>query len=158
MEEQIDVKTEEYFESNPWSVEDASVFLKYCCPECDYQIIDFQLFSDHALENHSKSSALFGESNNVDIVVKEEPIEFDDNANVYTDPKEETVDYSVSKTSQDLENSQKAAKKSLKSTIDVKRKKTIKKFYCNICAKSYSSYNSLNTHNFKYHKGNDSKY
>ena len=27
---------------NPWSVNDASVFLKYCCPECDYsdQLLD----------------------------------------------------------------------------------------------------------------------
>ena len=74
MEEHIDVKTEEYFESNPWSVEDASVFLKYCCPECDYQIIDFQLFSDHALENHAKSNALFGQSKDVgNGLVQEQP-------------------------------------------------------------------------------------
>ena len=53
--------TVEYdFEMNPWSVEDASAFLKYCCPECDYQILNLQMFSEHALENHSKSVALFG--------------------------------------------------------------------------------------------------
>ena len=47
------------FENNPWSVEDASVFLKYCCPECEYQILNYDMFSYHALENHIKSKALF---------------------------------------------------------------------------------------------------
>ena len=46
--------------NNPWAVGDASAFLKYCCPECDYQILNLQMFSEHALENHSKSVALFG--------------------------------------------------------------------------------------------------
>ena len=50
------------FENNPWFVEDASVFLKYCCPECDYQILNYDMFSYHALENHVKSKVLF-ESN-----------------------------------------------------------------------------------------------
>ena len=33
------VKLEEIDETeeNPWSVEDVSVFLNYCCPECDYK-------------------------------------------------------------------------------------------------------------------------
>ena len=47
------------FENNPWSVGDASVFLKYCCPECDYQILNYDMFSYHALENHTKSKVLF---------------------------------------------------------------------------------------------------
>ena len=47
------------FENNPWSVEDASDFLKYCCPECDYQILNFEMFSCHALQNHPKSKVLF---------------------------------------------------------------------------------------------------
>ena len=47
------------FENNPWSVGDASVFLKYCCPECDYQILNYDMFSYHALENHVKSKVLF---------------------------------------------------------------------------------------------------
>ena len=32
------VKVEDIFPNNPWSVGDASYFLKFCCPECDYQI------------------------------------------------------------------------------------------------------------------------
>ena len=47
------------FENNPWSVEDASAFLKYCCPECDCQILNLETFSRHALQNHSKSKVLF---------------------------------------------------------------------------------------------------
>jgi len=51
---------DEYQINNPWAVGDASAFLKYCCPECDYQILNLQMFSDHALENHTKAIALFG--------------------------------------------------------------------------------------------------
>ena len=28
---------EENTSDNPWEVSDATVFLKYCCPECDYK-------------------------------------------------------------------------------------------------------------------------
>ena len=49
--------------SNPWCVDNVSVFLKFCCPECDYQIPDIQMFFDHAAENHIKSRALFGDEN-----------------------------------------------------------------------------------------------
>ena len=49
--------------SNPWSVDNVTDFLKFCCPECDYKIPDIQMFSDHAAENHTKSSALFGDRN-----------------------------------------------------------------------------------------------
>ena len=44
---------------NPWDVSDASVFLKYCCPECDYCNKNLNEFSDHALDNHDKATALF---------------------------------------------------------------------------------------------------
>ena len=58
-----ELKVEDDFEYNPWSVEDASVFLKYCCPECDYQILDYEMFANHAEKNHTKSITLFGPSN-----------------------------------------------------------------------------------------------
>ena len=45
--------------SNPWSVSDASVFLKYCCPECDYSNKNLPSFSKHALKNHVLASTLF---------------------------------------------------------------------------------------------------
>ena len=34
---------------NPWMVDNVSVFLNYCCPECDFKEKNLQLFSDHAL-------------------------------------------------------------------------------------------------------------
>lgn len=46
---------------NPWAVEDASVFLKYCCPECEFTNFDLQQFSDHALKNHANATVLFYE-------------------------------------------------------------------------------------------------
>ena len=46
-------------DSNPWAVSDASVFLKYCCPDCDYNHRELIVFSKHALENHKESSVLF---------------------------------------------------------------------------------------------------
>jgi len=60
----LEVTMEEHI-NNPWTVGDASAFLKYCCPECDYQILNLQMFTDHALENHSKAVALFGHVSNV---------------------------------------------------------------------------------------------
>ena len=51
------VKKEEY-ESNPWSVDSVSDFLKYCCPECNFSEKDLKLFSNHAQENHEWSSSL----------------------------------------------------------------------------------------------------
>ena len=56
----FNVKVEDSFSNNPWCVDDASAFLKFCCPECDYQIPDLQMFSEHAVENHVKSLVLFG--------------------------------------------------------------------------------------------------
>ena len=44
---------------NPWDVTDASVFLKYCCPECDFQSKGLSQFGEHALSNHDRSSVLF---------------------------------------------------------------------------------------------------
>ena len=50
-------------ENNPWSVEDASAFLKYCCPECDFNDWNLQSFANHALENHKGSNILFTPEN-----------------------------------------------------------------------------------------------
>ena len=44
---------------SPWAVENVSVFLRYCCPECDFNHLDLQHFSNHALENHAESILLF---------------------------------------------------------------------------------------------------
>ena len=45
--------------ANPWAVSDPSVFLKYCCPECQFVEPDLQYFSDHAVANHPNASTLF---------------------------------------------------------------------------------------------------
>ena len=50
--------------TNPWNVSDASVFLKYCCPECDYINLNLPEFSQHALEYHAQSIALFDPTDN----------------------------------------------------------------------------------------------
>jgi hypothetical protein len=60
---ETDIK-KEACEANPWSVDDASVFLKYCCPECEYHEGDLKVFSNHALKNHERSYILFNDKNN----------------------------------------------------------------------------------------------
>ena len=85
----VDVKVEDSFSNNPWCVEDATVFLKFCCPECDYQIPDLQLFSDHAVGNHDKSTALFGpEKKANEFFIKEEFLEIESNENIFVDNEE----------------------------------------------------------------------
>ena len=70
---------EDGFQYNPWSVEDASVFLKYCCPECDYQVLNYDIFSAHALENHIKSIVLFqSEKDNPNLMIKQEQLNYDE--------------------------------------------------------------------------------
>ena len=45
--------------NNPWNVHEVSMFLKYCCPECDYQITQLDIFEDHATSSHELSKILF---------------------------------------------------------------------------------------------------
>ena len=54
---------------NPWSVEHASAFLKYCCPECEYKNGTLKSFEDHALQNHENAKVLFanGENQNLQL-------------------------------------------------------------------------------------------
>ena len=82
--------------NNPWSVEDATVFLKYCCPECEYSHQNLNSFTSHALENHDKAKMLFTlENGDHSLVVdikpelefypKEEISDFNDNDYMDTD-------------------------------------------------------------------------
>ena len=60
---------------NPWDVSSAAVFLKYCCPECDYQVSDLPFFEQHATRSHELSRIFFENIfENTKLVVKEEPI------------------------------------------------------------------------------------
>ena len=78
--------------SNPWNVSDASVFLKYCCPECDYQFVQLEIFVIHATKYHDLSRILFEETRiNIDSKhVKEEPFsELLENSEVIEEASEE---------------------------------------------------------------------
>ena len=60
--------------NNPWNVTDASVFLKYCCPECDYNHQNLTEFSDHALENHILATVLFHSALNEEQDLENQPL------------------------------------------------------------------------------------
>merc|ERR1712079_363172 len=70
---------------NPWSVENVSDFLKYCCPEpeCDYSNQTLKVFTEHALENHTKAKVFFTAENvaehfSLDRIIKnEDPKDFE---------------------------------------------------------------------------------
>ena len=68
--------------SNPWMVDNVSVFLNYCCPECDFKAKNLKLFSIHAMKNHEEALVLFEEVLS-DIEVK------NDNSDTY---KEDQMD------------------------------------------------------------------
>ena len=89
----MNVKIEDSFSNNPWCVDDATAFLKFCCPECDYQIPDLQMFSDHAVDNHMKSTALFGaEKVKEHVIIKQEHLEYESNLD-YNDVEMHTDDF-----------------------------------------------------------------
>ena len=49
------------FSINPWDVSNASDFLSYCCPECDFKSGELLEFSQHAVSNHVLSHNLFSD-------------------------------------------------------------------------------------------------
>ena len=53
---------------NPWAVTDVSVFLKYCCPECEFNDPILQYFADHSLTHHPNSSSLFIDENSIELI------------------------------------------------------------------------------------------
>ena len=65
--EKPELEEENYSESNfsvnPWDVSDPAVFLKYCCPECDFKCGELLGFSQHAVINHVLSTTLFSGRN-----------------------------------------------------------------------------------------------
>ena len=80
--------------SNPWNVSDASVFLKYCCPECDYQFVQLEIFVIHATKYHDLSRILFEETKINSEHVKEEPFsELLENSEVIEDASEHFDDF-----------------------------------------------------------------
>jgi hypothetical protein len=47
---------------NPWLVENIQEFSFLNCPECAFKVKEEDTFQDHAVRNHSQSSALFGQN------------------------------------------------------------------------------------------------
>ena len=79
---------------NPWEVSDASVFLKYCCPECDYQFVQLEIFVIHATKYHDLSRNLFEETKINSEHVKEEPFsELLENSEVIEEASEHFDDF-----------------------------------------------------------------
>ena len=90
---ECDMKIEDCVQNNPWFVDDTSVFLKFCCPECDFQIPHLQMFSDHALENHIQSIVLFGSEKSKDkLLVKEELLENESDNDAFVEDQEMYID------------------------------------------------------------------
>ena len=80
--------------SNPWNVSDASVFLKYCCPECDYQFVQLEIFVIHATKYHDLSRNLFEETKIKSEHLKEEPFsELLENSEVIEEASEHFDDF-----------------------------------------------------------------
>ena len=77
--------------TNPWDVLDASLFLKYCCPECNHQSKELDNFTEHALRNHELSKILFDDKTfeqdgGGDTEIKTEPVVSLDSAIGYESP------------------------------------------------------------------------
>ena len=73
----VEVKIEAGYD-NPWTVDHASVFLKYCCPECEYRNETLESFANHALQNHENAIAFFSElERNENIVDEYGSLEYD---------------------------------------------------------------------------------
>ena len=59
---------------NPWLVENIQEFSFLNCPECAFKVKEEDKFQDHAVRNHSQSSALFGHNAKSEFInVKTEP-------------------------------------------------------------------------------------
>ena len=82
-------KHEEMQPKNPWDVSDASVFIYYHCPECEYHCKQLKTFSNHALENHEKSQILFNKSDEEMKIDLEEPIKTEPDIEYFDDRIEE---------------------------------------------------------------------
>ena len=60
--------------ANPWLVENIQEFSFLNCPECAFKVKEEDKFQEHAVRNHSQSSALFGHNAKSEFInVKTEP-------------------------------------------------------------------------------------
>ena len=125
---------------NPWQGKDLSSFLKYCCPECEFNNDNLQSFSDHAFQNHSNATTLFSEEigNELKTDIKIEYLE-DHHSNVNENKDSDCIE-----------------KPKKKSSMKHKQESTIKEqVLCEICPIlkiTTSSLKLLNSHRNKNHK------
>lgn len=154
------VEDVEACESNPWLVKDASVFLKYNCPECDYSNQKLKVFTEHALENHPKAKVFITAQNvaeqfSLDRTIKSEDPEYfeysnyDFDSNHYLDPsvKEETKEDIIEKPRK-----RKAKKKHVKKPSIPKKEITSEMLTCSICVIEFPSKQLLKSHKLEKHK------
>ena len=162
--EDVDPMDVANIENNPWSVEDASAFLKYCCPECDFNDWNLQSFANHALENHKGSNILFTPENsdfpNVDMFIKQEDDNYDNGDDYMDDNDRENDDPSYSPNfdikDDDLPEKPKPRQKRKKRTVvkaDTKKENDDEKeWICVICFLECASRLELRKHYEANHK------
>ena len=73
-ESEYQIKSE-YNKTNPWLIENAENFLKYCCPECDYNSKDVQDFSKHVSVNHETSNKFYQNTIKIQQIKKSKGLE-----------------------------------------------------------------------------------
>ena len=142
-------------ENNPWAVENATVFLKFVCPECEYMNQNLESFAKHALKNHKGAQILFHIEDtdeepmtvdikpDVDMFIKEEIFDIDNEYIVESEnmPSQEIVD----------------PKPSI-GKVKIKKKKERRKiFKCEICFIECSSVDVLKYHYSEMHMSGKSK-
>ena len=95
----VKVDSPDLVDFNPWAVSDASVFLRYCCPECSFQCSVLSQFSEHALSvHHDKAKTLFDDQEQgskeylePSVIVKEEDYsDHEDDDTYYDDDPDDT--------------------------------------------------------------------
>ena len=123
---------------NPWNVADANTFLKYCCPECDYQITDLFIFEDHATSNHEMSNILFENSTE-----KVQEFEIPKIKSEFKQEYDDTVEYDSGVIIEETQNNDLSKPKKEENGFKTSTKSDVQKhnnstdnnqeFFCNFC-------------------------
>jgi len=139
------LKIEDDLILNPWQGKDLSAFLRYCCPECKFYDDDLQLFSEHAIQNHTNATVFFSEEidNELKTDIKIEYLE-EDNCFLETSNIDEAKDLNCI----EKLNKKRTTKKVQKSTI----KEQVLCEICPILDVTTSSLKLINSHRNKNHK------